>query len=150
MIYIFVYICVIFVCTFYSVTGHHGRTVWLNGPPCINTFEIKKVSEWSDCVFSSNNPYIYYDFIILYTLNMAAIEYGAHESWLPCIFMNTSSMLYCKICSDKIFLHIFLCSSVKTHGCHHTYMTWQSTKFRISGPLRWISTGNRWIHFIKG
>ena len=29
------------VCIFYSVTGHHGRTVWLNGPPCIDIFEMK-------------------------------------------------------------------------------------------------------------
>ena len=40
-LYLCVYIYVIFVCIFYSVTGHHGRTVLLNGPPCINIFEIK-------------------------------------------------------------------------------------------------------------
>ena len=28
-------------CIFYSVRGHHGRTVWLNGPPSMNMFEIK-------------------------------------------------------------------------------------------------------------
>ena len=45
------YLCVciyiymsLFVCIFYSVAGHHGRTVWLNGPPCINIFEIKKIN----------------------------------------------------------------------------------------------------------
>ena len=39
---VYIYMNVIFVCIFYSVTGHHGRTVWLNGPPCINIFEKKK------------------------------------------------------------------------------------------------------------
>ena len=43
MIYIYVCIYVLFfVCIFYSVTWHHGRTVWLNGSPSINIFEIKK------------------------------------------------------------------------------------------------------------
>ena len=41
------YICVIFVCISYSIRRHHGRTVWLNGPPCINIFEIK-IKEWSN------------------------------------------------------------------------------------------------------
>ena len=40
---IYMYICHFFVCIFYSVTGHHGRTVWLNGPPCINMFEKKNI-----------------------------------------------------------------------------------------------------------
>ena len=35
-----VYMCHFFVYIF-SVTEHHGRTVWLNGPPCINIFVIK-------------------------------------------------------------------------------------------------------------
>ena len=43
IIYIYVCIYVLHVyCVFYSVTGHHGRTACLNGPPCINIFEIKK------------------------------------------------------------------------------------------------------------
>ena len=37
---IYLCICVIFVCIFYSLTGHQGRTVWLNVPH-INTFDIK-------------------------------------------------------------------------------------------------------------
>ena len=39
-----IYVCIyvsFFVCIFYSVTGHHGRTVWLNGPPCMNILEMK-------------------------------------------------------------------------------------------------------------
>ena len=40
-LYSCVYICVIFICIFYFVTGHHGRSVWLNGPPCIIIFQIK-------------------------------------------------------------------------------------------------------------
>ena len=39
---VYIYMNVIFVCIFYSVTGHHGRTVWLNGPPCINILKKKK------------------------------------------------------------------------------------------------------------
>ena len=36
------YVYVLFMyCIFYSVRGHHGKTVWLNGPPSINMFEIK-------------------------------------------------------------------------------------------------------------
>ena len=42
-VYIYIYMS-LFVCIFYSVAGHHGRTVWLNGPPCINIFEIKKIN----------------------------------------------------------------------------------------------------------
>ena len=42
---VYIYMNVIFVCIFYSVTGHHGRTVWLNGPPCINIFENKNKNE---------------------------------------------------------------------------------------------------------
>ena len=42
---VYIYMNVIFVCIFYSVTGHHGRTVWLNGPPCINIFEINKIKD---------------------------------------------------------------------------------------------------------
>ena len=40
-IYMCVCACVCVRCIFYSVTGHHGRTVWMSGPPCINIFEIK-------------------------------------------------------------------------------------------------------------
>ena len=40
---IYIYVCIyvsLFVCIFYSETGHLERTVWLNGPPCMNMFEI--------------------------------------------------------------------------------------------------------------
>ena len=57
MIYIYVCIYVSFVCIFYSVTGHHGKTVWLNGPPCINIFEIKKniADPWVGSTMTNHN-----------------------------------------------------------------------------------------------
>ena len=45
-----VYVYVLFIyCIFYSVTRHNGRTVWLNGPLCINIFEMENLKkDWNN------------------------------------------------------------------------------------------------------
>ena len=41
IMFMFLYMCYILYVYFIFSTGHHGRTVWLNGQPCINIFEIQ-------------------------------------------------------------------------------------------------------------
>ena len=89
-LYLCVYTCVIFVCIFYSVTGQHGRTVWLNGSPCLNMFEIKK-NKVSKITYSQYRYNVVHCSMILHTALQwlrQKINKKQSESWNLCRAYN--------------------------------------------------------------
>ena len=108
--YLCVYIYVIFVCIFYSVTGHHGRTVWLNDPPCINIFEIKKINEKNVLLKKPLSP------------KAEILYFGiADVSKANCDLIGSCCCFY-------LFIHSFIYSYL-------THLTWKCPTYSISQEI---------------